>query len=92
MSEIRLTIRGVIFALFPQYDKTNPDSDEMVNQTVERLAELDRTRPEVILMPEPENIYDHKAVRAYCNGSSIGYVHTKRQWRRADCSMPHTPW
>ncbi|MBQ8602572.1 MAG: hypothetical protein IJ413_08520 [Bacteroides sp.] len=91
MSEIRLTIRGVIFALFPQYDKTNPDSDEMINQTVERLAELDRTRPEVILMPEPENIYDHKAVRAYCNGSSIGYVaheETMEASRLFDASHP----
>lgn len=91
MSEIRLTIRGVIFALFPQYDKTNPDSDEMINQTVERLAELDRTRPEVILMPEPENIYDHKAVRAYCGGSSIGYVaheETMEASRLFDASRP----
>ena len=32
MSEIRLTIRGVIFALFPQYDKTNPDTAKLVRE------------------------------------------------------------
>lgn len=74
MIELRLTIRGVIFALFPQYDKLSPNKDEMVKKTVEHLAELDRTRPEVILMPEPENIHDPKAIRAYCNGNPIGYV------------------
>jgi len=68
------TIRGVIFALFPQYDKTHPEGEEMVAQTMERLRQLDRERPEVILMPEPENIFDPKAVRAWCDGHPIGYV------------------
>lgn len=68
------TIRGIIFALFPHYNKSAPNSEEMVDQTTERLRQLDRDRPEVILMPEPENIHDPKAVRAWCEGSPIGYV------------------
>lgn len=68
------TIRGIIFALFPHYNKSAPNSEEMVDQTTERLRQLDRDRPEIILMPEPENIHDPKAVRAWCEGSPIGYV------------------
>ena len=60
--------------MFPHYDKTAPNSEEMVEQTTERLRQLDRERPEVILMPEPENIHDPKAVRAWCEGNPIGYV------------------
>ena len=60
--------------MFPQYDQTDPRGREMVEQTVQRLKRLDRERPEVILMPEPENVKDPKAVRVYCEGSPIGYV------------------
>ena len=74
MSKMKLTVRGVTFALFPQYDQTDPRGREMVEQTVQRLKQLDRERPEVILMPEPENVKDPKAVRVYCEGSPIGYV------------------
>ena len=71
---MKLTVRGVTFALFPQYDQTDPRGKEMVEQTVQRLKQLDRERPEVILMPEPENVKDPKAIRVYCEGSPIGYV------------------
>ena len=46
----------------------------MVEATVKRLQQLDEERPEVILMPEPENVKDPKAIRVYCEGSPIGYV------------------
>ena len=55
--------------MFPHYNKSAPNSEEMVDQTTERLRQLDRDRPEIILMPEPENIHDPKAVRAWCEGS-----------------------
>ena len=71
---MKLTVRGVTFALFPQYDQTDPRGREMVEQTVQRLKQLDRERPEVILMPEPENVKDPKAIRVYCEGTPIGYV------------------
>ena len=66
---MKLTVRGVTFALFPQYDQTDPRGREMVEQTVQRLKQLDQERPEVILMPEPENVKDPKAIRVYCEGS-----------------------
>ena len=71
---MNLTVRGVTFALFPQYDQTDPRGREMVEATVKRLQQLDEERPEVILMPEPENVKDPKAIRVYCEGSPIGYV------------------
>ena len=74
MSRMNLTVRGVTFALFPQYDQTDPRGREMVEATVKRLQQLDEERPEVILMPEPENVKDPKAIRVYCQGSPIGYV------------------
>ena len=91
MTTMKLTIRGLIFAMFPQYNKTNPDSDEMAMKTIERLAQLDRERPEVILMPEPENIHDPNAIRAYCQGDPIGYVaheETTEAHRLFDASHP----
>ncbi len=74
MSKMNLKVRGVIFALVPQYDQTNPRGEEMVEQMVQRLKQLDEERPEVILMREPENLKDPKAVRVYCEGTPIGYV------------------
>ena len=71
---MKLTVRGVIFALFPHYSPTDPRGEEMVKQTVQHLKLLDHERPEVILVPEPENLRDPKAVRVYCEGSPIGYV------------------
>ena len=71
---MNLKVRGVIYALFPQYDQTSPRGEEMVEQTKQRLKQLDQERPEVILMPEPENIRDPKAIRVYCEGMPMGYV------------------
>lgn len=74
MEKLRLTIKGVMFALFPDYDKTEPNSEELVEQVTERLGELDKKRPPVILVPEPDNVYDRKAIRAWCEGKPIGRV------------------
>ena len=64
----------MIFALYPQYEKTHPDSEQMRLNTQERLERLESECPEIILVPEPENIHDPKAIRAWCEGSPIGYV------------------
>lgn len=74
MEKIKLTIKGVIFALFPDYDKTKPGSEELVKQATEHLSELNLKRPPVILVPEPDNVYDPKAIRAWCKGKPIGRV------------------
>ena len=74
MNKLNLEVRGVLYALFPQYDHADPRGEEMVNQTVQRLKQLDEERPQVILVTEPENMKDPNAVRVYCEGSPIGYV------------------
>lgn len=74
MEKIKLTIKGVIFALFPDYDKTKAGSEDLVRQTTEHLSELNLKRPPVILVPEPDNVHDPKAIRAWCQGKPIGHV------------------
>ena len=74
MSKMKLKVRGVIYAWYPQYSQTDPRGPEMVNEMVQRLKQLDQERPEVILMPEPENLHDPKAIRVYCKGFPMGYV------------------
>ena len=77
-------VRGAIFAWFPHYNQSDPRGREMVEQTVQRLKQLDAERPEVVLIPEPENPKDPKAVRVYCQGNPAGYVAheqaDKAQW------------
>ena len=74
MSKMKLKVRGVIYAWYPQYSQTDPRGPEMVNEMVQRLKQLDQARPEVILLPEPENFHDPKAIRVYCKGFPMGYV------------------
>ena len=63
-----------MYALFPPTQPDLPAKEEMVRQTVQRLKQLDEERPEVILVPEPENPSDPRAVRVYCEGCHMGYV------------------
>ena len=76
MPEIRLKIKGVHYAVHPDYNPKNGDvsTEEMELKTMERLRELDERRPKVILVPEPDNPVDPKAVRAWCEGNPIGRV------------------
>lgn len=74
MREIKLMIRGVHFHVHPDYKKGQVSTDEMEQCTVARLKELDERRPEIILMLEPDNPVDPKAIRAWCEGVPIGYV------------------
>ena len=76
MPEIRLKIKGVHYAVHPDYNPRRGDvsTEEMELETIERLRELDERRPKVILVPEPFNPVDPKAVRAWCEGNPIGRV------------------
>lgn len=75
MAEIRLWIRGVHFHVHPDFDfKKGESTPEMEQQTVQKLKELDEQRPDVILVPEPTNAYDPRAIRAWCESGPIGYV------------------
>ena len=57
MPEIRLKIKGVHYAVHPDYNPKNGDvsTEEMELETIERLRELEERRPKVILVPEPDN-------------------------------------
>ena len=74
MKEIRLMIRGVHFHVHPNFKKSQVSTEEMEQCTIARLKELDERRPEIILMLEPDNPVDPKAIRAWCEGDPIGYV------------------
>ena len=76
MPEIRLKIKGVHYAVHPDYNPKNGDvsTEEMELKTIERLRELEERHPRVILVPEPDNPVDPKAVRAWCEGNPIGRV------------------
>ena len=76
MVEITLKIKGVHYAVHPDYNPRRGDesTEEMEQRTIERLRELDEKRPKVILVPEPDNSVDPNAVRAWCEGDPIGYV------------------
>jgi len=76
MAEIKLKIKGVHYAVHPDYNPRRGDvsTEEMEQRTIERLRELDEKRPKVILVPEPDNPVDPKAVRAWCQGNPIGRV------------------
>ena len=76
MVEITLKIKGVHYAVHPDYNPRRGDksTEEMEQRTIDRLRELDEKRPEVILVPEPDNPVDPNAVRAWCEGDPIGRV------------------
>ena len=76
MPEIRLKIKGVHYAVHPDYNPRRGDesTEEMEQRTIDRLRELDEKRPEVILVPEPDNPVAPNAVRAWCEGDPIGRV------------------
>ena len=92
MNKMKFTVRGVIFALFPKYDQTDPRGREMVEETVQRLKQLNEERPEVVLLPEPENLKDRRpSARSVgfgtCAGGQdaerpAGHRHTLKDVRR----------
>ena len=86
MPEIRLKIKGVHYAVHPDYNPKNGDvsTEEMEQRTIERLRDLDKRRPKVILVPELDNQVDPKAVRAWCEGNPIGRVDAE-QTSEAHC-------
>ena len=71
MPEIRLKIKGVHYAVHPDYNPRRGDvfTDEMEQRTIERLRKLNEKRPKVILVPEPDNPIAPNAVRAWCEGT-----------------------
>ena len=52
------------------------ETELMHQRTAQRLRELDEVRPPVVLIPEPSNPADVRAVMARVEGRRIGYVST----------------
>ncbi|MBR5540784.1 MAG: hypothetical protein IKU64_00270 [Bacteroides sp.] len=74
MATYRLKIVGVHYAVNPDTALHAEETELMHQRTAQRLQELDEERPRVILMSEPTNPADVRAVMARVRGERIGYV------------------
>ena len=72
MATYRFKIVGVHYAVNP--DSCTDETEIMHQRTADRLRELDKIRPAVVLIPEPSNPVDARAVMARVMGERIGYV------------------
>ena len=69
-------IVGVHYAVNPDSTSREEETELMHQRTAQRLRELDEVRPPVVLIPEPSNPADTRAVMARVEGRRIGYVST----------------
>ena len=67
-------IVGVHYAVNPDSNSHAEETELMHQRTAQRLRELDEVRPPVVLIPEPSNPADTRAVMARVDGGRIGYV------------------
>ena len=67
-------IVGVHYAVNPESSASAEETELMHQRTAQRLDELDKMRPPVVLIPEPTNPADARAVMARVRGARIGYV------------------
>ena len=74
MSHYKVKVVGLHYAANPTYVKEMGKVPEMEENTIRVLKELDENRPQIVLIPEPDNPCDPHAVMARCNGKRIGYV------------------
>ena len=74
MAIYRLKIVGVHYAVNPDSASCAEETELMHQRTAQRLSELDAMRPRIVLVPEPTNPVDPRAVMARVMGKRIGYV------------------
>lgn len=74
MAIYTFTIVGVHYAVNPETISCKEETEEMHQRTTERLAELDKKRPPVILIHDHTNAVWPRAVMARTEGERIGYV------------------
>ena len=74
MATYQFKIVGVHYAVNADHTRPAPETEEMHIRTANFLRELDEARPPVVLMPEPSNPVDARAVMARARGKRIGYV------------------
>ena len=68
-------IVGVHYAVNPGSNSHAEETELMHQRTAQRLRELDEVRPPVVLIPEPSNPADTRAVMARVDGGRIGKPH-----------------
>ena len=78
MATYRIKIVGVHYAVNADSTSATPETEAMHLRTAERLRKLDEARPRVVLMPEPSNPVDARAVMARTQGKRIGYVNKEQ--------------
>ena len=71
-------IVGVHYAVNPDSTSREEETELMHQRTAQRLRELDEVRPAVVLIPEPTNPVEARAVMARVEGARIGYVSTSQ--------------
>ena len=74
MAIYQFKIVGVHYAIHPDSTSKAEETELMHQRTAQRLRELDEKRPVVVLIPEPTNPVDARAVMARVEGTRIGYV------------------
>ena len=74
MATYQFKIVGVHYAINPDSTSQAEETELMHQRTAQRLRELDEKRPVVVLIPEPTNPVDARAVMARVEGMRIGYV------------------
>lgn len=74
MATYQIKIVGIHYAVNTDYTLHAEENEDMHIRTTERLNELDKLRPKVVLIPEPSNPADAHAVMARTQGKRIGYV------------------
>ena len=78
MATYRFKIVGVHYAINPDSTSQAEETELMHQRTAQRLRELDEKRPAVVLIPEPTNPVEARAVMARVEGARIGYVSTSQ--------------
>lgn len=74
MTEYLMKISGVHYAANPDSVSGQDDTEEMHVRTREMLSWIDRERPMVVLVAEPTNHFNPKAIMARALGRYIGRV------------------
>ena len=84
MAEHQLLISGVHYGANGDFVAGQKDTEETLVRTRELLSQIDRTRPIVVLSPDPSNHIHRNAIQARALGKRIGrvsYDDNERAWK-----------
>ena len=84
MAEHQLLISGVHYGANGDFVAGQKDTEETLVRTRELLSQIDRTRPVVVLSPDPSNHIHRNAIQARALGKRIGrvsYDDNEKAWK-----------